>query len=312
MTSPLVSIKITAYNHENFIKQAIDSCLMQETDFPYEIIIHDDASTDKTAEIIREYTERFPQIIKPIYQTENQYSKGVKIVRKFMLPQFTGKYVATCEGDDYWTDPLKLQKQVDFLEKNPEFSASAHQSLIINKDKQSLFNKKAKEIITLSDLFDTRLFHTASFIYRRELNEIYNDFPDNIHSGDRLLFILIAANGPIRFFNDVMCVYRQHGDSISAHGNYDLITKDFSTVEYLEQKLDNFPKYRYLAFLHRISVLYPWERLPSSIVIKHYVPFILYSFSYFPKNFPQIIKTTLRLIMKQLFYDYYNKIRVER
>lgn len=118
MADPLVSIICITYNHEPYIRQCLDGFMMQKTNFPFEVLIHDDASTDKTADIIREYEARYPDVIKPIYQTENQYSKGVKIGLTYLYPNAKGKYIAECEGDDYWTDPLKLQKQVDFLDSN--------------------------------------------------------------------------------------------------------------------------------------------------------------------------------------------------
>lgn len=121
-----VSILCLAYNHEKYIADAIEGFLKQKTTFPYEIIIHDDASTDKTASVIKEYEARYPDIIKPIFQTENQYSKGVSINNKFFLPAAKGKYVALCDGDDYWTDPLKLQKQYDALEANPNCLMCLH------------------------------------------------------------------------------------------------------------------------------------------------------------------------------------------
>ena len=121
---PLVSVICNAYNHELYIRDALKGFVTQKTDFPLEILIHDDASTDKTADIIREYEAQYPDLIKPIYQTENQYSRGG--IGKFQFPRAVGKYIAFCEGDDYWTDPLKLQKQVDALEAHPEVDICAH------------------------------------------------------------------------------------------------------------------------------------------------------------------------------------------
>ncbi|HJV31902.1 MAG TPA: glycosyltransferase, partial [Bacillales bacterium] len=119
--TPLVSICCLSYNHESFIRQCLEGFLMQKTDFPFEVLIHDDASTDKTADIIREYESENPDIIKPLYETENQWSKGRGGSKEFNFPRAKGKYIALCEGDDYWTDPYKLQKQVDFLEANQEY-----------------------------------------------------------------------------------------------------------------------------------------------------------------------------------------------
>lgn len=119
---PLVSVCCITYNHEPYIAQALDGFLMQRTSFPFEVLIHDDASTDNTADIIREYEKKFPKIIKPIYQKENQYSQGMReISETWNFPRAQGKYIAMCEGDDYWIDGNKLQMQVDFLENNPEY-----------------------------------------------------------------------------------------------------------------------------------------------------------------------------------------------
>ena len=118
----LVSICSLSFNHEKYIDQTINGFLMQKTNFDFEIIIHDDASTDATQDIIKRHQKKHPEIIKPIFQTKNQYSKGIKPIFEYVFPKVQSKYIALCEGDDYWTDPLKLQKQVDFLEENEEYS----------------------------------------------------------------------------------------------------------------------------------------------------------------------------------------------
>lgn len=126
---PVVSIGCITYNHENYIKNAIEGFLIQKITFPVEIIIHDDASTDNTSNIIREYEQKYPNLFINIYQNENQYSKGnTPIFGNFIYPKARGKYIAFCEGDDFWTDPLKLQKQVNFLEANPDYSLTSHEA----------------------------------------------------------------------------------------------------------------------------------------------------------------------------------------
>ena len=121
-TLPLVSICCITFNHEKYIGQTLEGFLMQKTNFPFEILIHDDASTDATASIIRAYEAKFPHIIKPIYQTENQFSKGIRsMYGVFNFPRASGKYIAMCEGDDYWIDENKLQSQADFLEQNKDY-----------------------------------------------------------------------------------------------------------------------------------------------------------------------------------------------
>src|SRR5690554_4195573 len=132
MSNIIVSICCITYNHSPFIRQCLEGFVKQETKFEFEVLIHDDASTDDTAEIIKEYERQFPGIIKPIYQKENQYSKGIKGSKVFNFPRAQGKYIAFCEGDDYWTDPLKLQKQVDILEKNKHLSGSYHKVEIVD------------------------------------------------------------------------------------------------------------------------------------------------------------------------------------
>lgn len=134
--SPLVSITCLTYNHAPYLRQCLDGFVMQKTSFPIEILIYDDASEDGTQDIIREYERKYPDLIKPIYQTENQYSKGVKVEFVYNYPRAKGKYIAFCEGDDYWTDPNKLQKQIDFLERHQEHVMCSHQyKLYFQKEK---------------------------------------------------------------------------------------------------------------------------------------------------------------------------------
>lgn len=116
-----VSICCLTYNHRNFIEKCLEGFLSQKVNFPYEILIHDDASTDGTADIIREYERKYPDIIKPIYETENQWEKGRRGSAVFNFPRAKGEYIALCEGDDYWIDKDKLQKQVSFLDENPDY-----------------------------------------------------------------------------------------------------------------------------------------------------------------------------------------------
>jgi glycosyltransferase involved in cell wall biosynthesis len=138
-SKPVVSICCITYNHEKYIEDALEGFLIQKTDFPFEILINDDASTDSTADIIREYEAQYPNLIKPIYQTENQYSQGKKPNQEFNFPRAIGKYIALCEGDDYWQNSLKLEKQVDFLEKNKDYG-------LVHTDAHWLFYKTGKII----------------------------------------------------------------------------------------------------------------------------------------------------------------------
>ena len=128
----VVSVLCIAYNHEKYIRSALDGFVNQKTNFRYEVLINDDASTDHTAAIIAEYEAKYPDIIKPVYQTENQYSKGVFITKSILFPRSKGKYTAICEGDDYWCDENKLQKQVDFLESHEGYAACVHNTRLLD------------------------------------------------------------------------------------------------------------------------------------------------------------------------------------
>lgn len=136
----LVSVCCMTYNHVSFIRQCLDGFMMQKCSFNFEVLIHDDASTDGTQNIIQEYVTRYPDIIKPIYQKENQYSKGIDPNVKYNFSRAKGKYIAMCEGDDYWTDPYKLQKQVDFLESHPDYVMCSHKYQIYEQESNEYVN----------------------------------------------------------------------------------------------------------------------------------------------------------------------------
>lgn len=211
----MVSIICNAYNQEKYIKDALDGFVMQETSFPYEVLIHDDASTDGTADVIREYEKMYPQIIKPIYQKENQYSKHLGIISKIQKERVTGKYVAMCEGDDYWTDPHKLQKQFDFMENNPDYTLCGCTTNWLNM----LTGKIGRGGRTESDrdvsleefvLSTGRPFPFVSFFLRAEIwkNMPMCGFP----VGDLPLTYYAAMMGKVRMLADCMCVYRWNAD----------------------------------------------------------------------------------------------------
>lgn len=220
--SPLVSICCITYNHANFIKDALQGFLMQKTNFSIEILIHDDASADGTEQIIRDYERKYPGIIKPLYETENQYVKGRKGSRTFNFPRAKGKYIAMCEGDDYWIDSLKLQKQVDFLEANPTFSGTFHETRVTieNNDQESgpdqVYGANAPDICTVEDTFSTHsLFHTSSFLFRRS-HYILPDWHNKVISADMALFSIVAGFGPIKKIPGIMSIYRKHGGGVTS------------------------------------------------------------------------------------------------
>lgn len=221
---PLVSIECLVYNHAPFLRQCLDGFVMQKTDFPFEAIVHDDASTDNSAEIIREYAEKYPDIIKPIYEMENQYSKKdgslSRIMNEAMHPK--AKYVALCEGDDYWTDPLKLQKQVNFMEENLDYSMTFHNANVFyEKDRAfgNLFSDAKDRDYTGLEIFKEWTVPTASVLFKHEVysSGIYQKAKTNgkFIYGDIVLFLSCAHCGKLRGMSDVMSVYRRHEGGVS-------------------------------------------------------------------------------------------------
>jgi len=214
-TVPLVSITCITYNHVKFIRDAIEGFLMQETTFPVEILIHDDASTDGTADIVREYEAKYPHLIKPIYQTENQYSKGLKPSR-YMRPLQRGVYVALCEGDDYWTDPAKLQIQVEYLEAHPECVISGHDAFILdeygNRVSESKLPDCHKRDYSSEDLLYGRAWIlTMSWVFRNTLGKDWIPEKAHITNGDLFTTSLLGHYGGSKYHTDIEpACYRVH------------------------------------------------------------------------------------------------------
>ncbi len=213
MENIAVSIICNAYNHEPYIADALDSFVMQKTDFAFEVLIHDDASTDATADIIRLYEKKYPELIKPIYQTENQYSKKVGIGRNFQFPRAKGKYIAFCEGDDYWTDPYKLQKQYDALERNPDADICAHTAEVVAADtKQLLRRTQPRQVDCLIPVEDViygegGFVATNSLMCRREAVLSVPRFRKDFEY-DYTLQIAGALRGGMVYLKDTMSAYR--------------------------------------------------------------------------------------------------------
>lgn len=232
MSEIMVSICCLTYNHKNYIKKALDSFLMQKTNFKFEILINDDCSTDGTTDIIKEYEKNYPDIIKPLYHDENQYSKsyrqGNMMSITFNFPRVTGKYVAMCEGDDFWTDEHKLQKQFDIMEANPDCAFCAHTVRCTNEDgtPNDEIIPKAGDInsVALSSEEAIRkichlpyMFHTSSYFFRsnhvNEINENLPDFFNYSFSMDILFMLFFSSKGFVSFLNEEMSCYRLQSSS---------------------------------------------------------------------------------------------------
>lgn len=216
-----VSVFCAAYNQAEYIRDALDGILMQKTDFRFEVIVHDDASTDGTAEIIREYEELYPDVIKPIYQAENQYSKtmGHYWIHNAMIRASKGQYVANCDGDDYWTDPHKLQKQYDFMENHPKCALCGHRCLVLGKKEDQVYiYPEQQQNYSLEDIFmeyDPIVLGPTLFFRKIVISDLPNW--EGINAGDVLLILSGAVHGGCHCLPDVMSAYRfQRPDSITA------------------------------------------------------------------------------------------------
>lgn len=223
---PLVVIRCMTYNHAAYICNALDGFVMQKTTFPFIAIIHDDASTDGTSDILKEYSERYPDIIFPIFEKDNQYSKKDGSLRRIMTyaTKVTGaSYVALCEGDDFWTDPHKLQKQVSIMEKNPSITLTFHRIAKLNEKNcnrsglgKVVENRKYDGI----EWFQDRPSQTSSFVYRYTIltSELYNKVTNNpkFIVGDIPLVMTCAKLGSLYGLEDTMSTYRQHSGGWTA------------------------------------------------------------------------------------------------
>ncbi|MBO5505501.1 MAG: glycosyltransferase [Clostridia bacterium] len=227
-----VTVYCLVYNHEKFLRDCLEGFVNHKTNFRFKVIVHDDASTDNSAEIIREYAEKYPEIIEPIYQTENQYSKGVGIVRNFIYPRMEGKYVAICEGDDFWNDENKLQKQYDALENNPDINFCLCRVCETNEEGELNGNEypRNKELVeagvipseVMVDILveEGYQFQTSGYFFRinpyREYIESQEKYKIKSSIGDVQLILYYIYKGDFYFIDEVLSCYRRTGTNWSS------------------------------------------------------------------------------------------------
>lgn len=231
----LVSVNCITYNHAAYIRQCLDGFLMQKTNFRYEVLVHDDASTDGTADIIREYADRYPDIILPYYQTENQYSRGKGFVGGAInRRRARGKYIASCEGDDYWTDPMKLQKQVEYMEEHPDCTMCYTGFRNVDENGQEFFrgnyesmmrNSRSGDLLPM--LLEGNFILTCTTMHRREVwQEPF--FLNAPHHFDYVLFTAQSILGPLGYIPERTAAYRMTstGAMATQHDRYWRMTCD--------------------------------------------------------------------------------------
>lgn len=243
MNDIVVSVFCSAYNHEKYIAQCLDSILSQKTNFKFELLINDDASTDKTAEIIRKYQNKYPEIVIPVYQETNQYSKNIHISRTFLLPRARGKYIAVCEGDDYWVDDSKLQVQVDLMEKHPEIDMCTNGAVKIKDGKKVGFitPSTVQKIFTPKEVIcgGGNMFATNSIFYRKNMRD---NTPRFIHymEFDYSMQVWGSLRGGILYIPKIMSAYRVMADnswSMRMKANPNAYIKHLKKVEQMESIL---------------------------------------------------------------------------
>ncbi len=247
-SKPMLSVCIQTYQHVDYIKECLDSILMQKTNFEFEILLGEDNSSDGTREICIDYANRFPNKIRLFqhYRKNNISIDGSPTGRfNFMYNIYSskGKYIAFCEGDDYWTDPLKLQKQVDFLENNLEYSACFTDAEIINDEKKNTsrtyINKSPGNKIDFNKVLHAGggIFPTASLVFRNKVLK-YPSFMLKANSGDWALALLLTSKGYMGFLNYITCVYRKHSGGVftAIENNKDVRTRiNQNSIDFLKE-----------------------------------------------------------------------------
>jgi len=220
--NPIVTIACLTYNHGPYIRKAIDSFLAQKTEYDFEIVVHDDASTDDTVTILQEYKSRYPDIIRLVLRDSNQYSLGVsKMFYHGIIKGAHSKYIATCEGDDYWIDDMKLQKQISFLEDNPDYTFSVgsirqldDKSGVIT-DVKERFEIDSKQYFTVKDYLKYFFSQTSTYVFRRE-GYVMPSYCNRFHGEDILLVVLGTGSGKIKYHEDIFSVYRKHAGGVTS------------------------------------------------------------------------------------------------
>ena len=303
-----VSVCCITYNQEDYIEIAIQSFLSQATSFNYEILIHDDASTDRTAEIIRKYEKEFPEIIRCIYQTENQFSQGNSAsINLFNIAK--GDYIALCEGDDFWVSSNKLQLQYDFMELNSNFSLCAHSGYNTYENgqiKNHLFRPFNEDrIVSTEEIISKWLFPTASLFYRKCLRNPYEiPFAKGAPCGDYPLAIFLSLKGRVQYFDQPMCIYRNKSKgSLSSYAAKN-IEYQINFNSKIIPMLENLDKYTNNNFTTVINLrIYEYKRADIFLKEKNVIKLIK---SEYLKGYSK--KEVTRRLVISLFPNFYRQL----
>lgn len=250
MLQPLVSVKVATYNHEPYIAQCLAGIMAQRTSFPFEVIVGEDCSTDSTRQIVQEYVDRYPEVIRLVTSETNVGPcKNITRIRQACR----GQYEALCEGDDYWIHPDKLQRQVDYLEANPDTVLCFHDALCLTEDKSTppiyYCPRGLSPTPSLAEVIQLPSFiPTASILARRSFLESLPEWRRELLCGDLVVRLYGAYNSRIRYLDEVMAVYRLHPGGLNARANRRRVVAD-AIIAY--QKFDEATDYQHTALLRR-------------------------------------------------------------
>ena len=295
-----VSVFVITYNHEQYIAQTLDSILAQQVNFDYEIVIGEDFSKDNTRAVCEKYAAQYPDRIKLLPSDKNYGPQGNTIRTLYAC---TGKYIAMCEGDDYWMDTRKLQKQIDFLEANPDFTIcftgiEIKDELGFSWPDERYYPKLEKDVFTIEDfiLSEMSIIPTATIVFRNVLPNPLPDFYVNTLVGDMGVQLFASDKGKAKYFAEKMAVYRNHSGGITKseeninRGNSELMKLFAEFNKYFDYRYDAIFRKRFLANA-KTELIYNARHTKGMSKIRHYF-----------KSMPDYIKYSDKINFKELAY----------
>jgi glycosyltransferase involved in cell wall biosynthesis len=296
----LVSVVMLTYGHENFIQQAVEGVLMQEFSGEIELIIANDCSPDGTDGVIKTIIENHPRGAWIKY-TNHPVNMGMMNNFIWALKQAKGKYIALCEGDDYWIDPLKLQKQVDFLENNEEYTCCLTESIsgIYKDDNSNFSNISTKSDISSEQILVESYFATNTFVFRNNIIDSSSNIFINAPLGDTLTLYLLSLKGKIKYFPDITGFYRKHSGGI--YTGADNITKMERQIFFLELLIkNNYTKHKKLVrkLINSLHLEMAYNYAYNGKKFRAYSTFTKTNIFYYAFNIRKILKTIFHFIVK--------------
>lgn len=316
---PLLAVRCTAFNQENYIEATLKGFVKQKTNFPFVVIVHDDASSDRTTEIIKEFSKKYPEIILPIFEQENQWSKqngSVTYIVNKAIEATKAKYLAFCEGDDFWIDQFKLQKQVDFLSLNSEYTLCVSNVNYLYPDGKlefSPFNTPNSTDLHIKDIIlkGGMYISTPSIVTYSNLFLNLPYLNKNFHVGDYPLQIFLAYKGKVRNLKDITSTYRVNSVGSWTSKNtgtdltYDFITKRINKEMYLLDSMNEITNNKFNNIFRKRKIIYRYESYRFISSKQSLIAFFLSPISIFKKyGFKSICYSFIPHRLKIIFNKY--------